>query len=70
MPGATSSNGSASPRAARVVAVTVSTKSPELLGQVGAIFRAWRGRLTDLFVQGGLEPKARREICSDLDRRE
>jgi AcrR family transcriptional regulator len=41
-----------------VVAVTVSTKSPELLGQVGAIFRAWRGRLTDLFVQGGLEPKA------------
>jgi AcrR family transcriptional regulator len=41
-----------------VLAVTVAADSPELLQQAAAIFRAWRSRLTDLYVQAGLEPAA------------
>lgn len=36
------------------VAVTVATDSRELLEKVGEIFRAWRGRLAELLVKGGL----------------
>jgi hypothetical protein len=41
-----------------VLAVTVAADSPELLQQAAVIFRAWRSRLTDLYVQAGLEPAA------------
>jgi TetR/AcrR family transcriptional repressor of lmrAB and yxaGH operons len=37
-----------------VLAVTVSADSPELLDHAGAIFRAWRARLAELFVAAGL----------------
>ncbi|MCU1556352.1 MAG: hypothetical protein JWN09_347 [Microbacteriaceae bacterium] len=39
-----------------VLAVTVATDSPELLDHTATIFRAWRGRLAELFVHGGLGP--------------
>jgi TetR/AcrR family transcriptional repressor of lmrAB and yxaGH operons len=39
-----------------VVAVTVAADSSELLAHVGAIFHAWRRRLADLLVQGGVDP--------------
>lgn len=37
-----------------VLAVTVSTGSPDLLGHVAQVFRSWRMRLADLFVDGGM----------------
>ena len=37
-----------------VVAVTVAADSPELLEHAAAIFRAWRGRLAQLLVAGGV----------------
>jgi TetR/AcrR family transcriptional repressor of lmrAB and yxaGH operons len=40
-----------------VLAVTVATDSPELLTRTAGIFRAWRGQLTDLLRQGGLEAR-------------
>lgn len=39
-----------------VVAVTVATDSPALLGQVGTVFRGWRGRVATLLEQGGVAP--------------
>jgi TetR/AcrR family transcriptional regulator, lmrAB and yxaGH operons repressor len=44
-----------------VLAVTVATDSPALLDHAAAIFRAWRGRLAELYVRGGMsvEPAAR-----------
>jgi AcrR family transcriptional regulator len=41
-----------------VLAVTVATDSPDLLDRAGQIFRAWRGRLTELYVEGGVDPAA------------
>jgi TetR/AcrR family transcriptional repressor of lmrAB and yxaGH operons len=41
-----------------VLAVTVATDSPELLEHAAAIFRAWRGRLAELYVSGGMSPAA------------
>lgn len=38
-----------------VLAVTVAADSPDLLGRAAAIFRAWRGRLAELYVAGGME---------------
>jgi len=38
-----------------VLAVTVATDSPDLLGHAAAVFRAWRGRLAELYVEGGLD---------------
>lgn len=40
-----------------VVAVTVAADSPELLEHAAAIFRAWRGRLAQLLVAGGVAQK-------------
>jgi TetR/AcrR family transcriptional regulator, lmrAB and yxaGH operons repressor len=37
-----------------VLAVTVSAETPELRERAGAIFKAWRGRLAQLFVSGGM----------------
>jgi AcrR family transcriptional regulator len=37
-----------------VLAVTVATDSPDLLDHAAAVFRAWRGRLAELFVEGGV----------------
>ncbi|WP_433307078.1 TetR/AcrR family transcriptional regulator [Actinoplanes sp. CA-030573] len=37
-----------------VLAVTVATRSDELVSGAGAVFRAWRSRLSDLFEAGGL----------------
>ena len=41
-----------------VLAVTVATDSPDLLGHAAAVFRAWRGRLAELYVEGGLDRHA------------
>jgi AcrR family transcriptional regulator len=49
-----------------VVAVTIATSSPELLGQVGSIFRGWRSRIADLLVKGGLTPKAAERFAATL----
>jgi TetR/AcrR family transcriptional repressor of lmrAB and yxaGH operons len=39
-----------------VLAVTVATDSPDLLGHAAEIFRAWRARLAELYQMGGLDP--------------
>jgi AcrR family transcriptional regulator len=41
-----------------VLAVTVATDSPELLDHAASIFRAWRGRLAELYVNGGMDRPA------------
>jgi len=41
-----------------VLAVTVATDSPDLLEHAASIFRAWRGRLADLYVNGGMDRAA------------
>jgi TetR/AcrR family transcriptional regulator, lmrAB and yxaGH operons repressor len=41
-----------------VLAVTVATQSEELIDSAGKVFRAWRGRLADLFEVGGLPEPA------------
>ena len=41
-----------------VLAVTVATDSPDLLDHAASIFRAWRARLAELYVTGGLEHAA------------
>ncbi|UFS58854.1 TetR/AcrR family transcriptional regulator [Subtercola endophyticus] len=41
-----------------VLAVTVATDSPDLLSHTANVFRAWRLRLTELLVSGGLEQLA------------
>jgi TetR/AcrR family transcriptional repressor of lmrAB and yxaGH operons len=40
-----------------VLAVTVATDSNELLDHAAAIFQAWRTRLAELYVTGGMDPK-------------
>jgi TetR/AcrR family transcriptional repressor of lmrAB and yxaGH operons len=37
-----------------VLAVTISADSPDLLGRAGAVFRAWRARLTELLAGAGV----------------
>ena len=37
-----------------VLAVTVATDSPDLRDQAASIFRAWRGLIAELFVEGGM----------------
>jgi TetR/AcrR family transcriptional regulator, lmrAB and yxaGH operons repressor len=39
-----------------VLAVTVATDSPELLGHAAEVFRAWQARLAELYVAAGLDP--------------
>jgi len=48
------------------VAVTVATESPELLEHTSAIFRAWRDRLAELLVKGGLPSREAVEFAAFL----
>jgi len=44
-----------------VLAVTVGADAPELVEHAGSIFRAWRGRMAELYVGGGMsKPDAER----------
>ncbi len=49
-----------------VLAVTVATDSPDLLDQAASIFRAWRGRIADLFVEGGMAADAAARLAATL----
>ena len=49
-----------------VLAVTVAADSPALLDHAGAIFRAWRGRIADLYVAGGLDRPAAEKLATTL----
>jgi TetR/AcrR family transcriptional repressor of lmrAB and yxaGH operons len=49
-----------------VLAVTVATDSPDLLDQAASIFRAWRGLLADLFVEGGMSGDAAARLAATL----
>ena len=49
-----------------VLAVTVATDSPELLEHAAAIFRAWRGRLAELYVSGGMSPTAATRLAATV----
>jgi AcrR family transcriptional regulator len=49
-----------------VLAVTVATDSPELLEHASAVFRAWRTRLAELYVQGGLPPDQAARLAATL----
>jgi AcrR family transcriptional regulator len=49
-----------------VLAVTVATDSPDLLDHAAAIFRAWQGRLAELYVGAGLEPVTASSLATTL----
>jgi TetR/AcrR family transcriptional repressor of lmrAB and yxaGH operons len=49
-----------------VLAVTVATDSPDLLDQAASIFRAWRGLIADLFVEGGMAGDAAARLAATL----
>ncbi len=49
-----------------VLAVTVATDSPDLLDQSASVFRAWRGRITELLVEGGMEGDAAARLAATL----
>jgi len=49
-----------------VLAVTVATDSPDLLDQAASVFRAWRGRITELLVEGGMEGDAAARLAATL----
>jgi len=49
-----------------VLAVTVATDSPDLLDQAASIFRAWRGRIGELFVEGGMAGDAASRLAATL----
>jgi TetR/AcrR family transcriptional repressor of lmrAB and yxaGH operons len=49
-----------------VLAVTVATDSPELLDHAAAIFRAWRGRLAELYVAGGLPADSATRLATTI----
>ena len=49
-----------------VLAVTVATGSPDLLDRTSSIFRAWRGRITELFIEGGMEGDAAARLAAML----
>jgi AcrR family transcriptional regulator len=49
-----------------VLAVTVATDSEVLLGHAAAVFRAWRTRLAELYVTGGIEPAAAARLAATL----
>ena len=49
-----------------VLAVTVATDSPDLLGQAATIFRAWRGRLAELYEAGGMDADAALRLATTL----
>jgi TetR/AcrR family transcriptional regulator, lmrAB and yxaGH operons repressor len=49
-----------------VLAVTVATESPDLLDHAASIFRAWRERIADFYVGGGVEPAAAARFAATL----
>jgi TetR/AcrR family transcriptional regulator, lmrAB and yxaGH operons repressor len=49
-----------------VLAVTVASDSPDLLDHAAAIFRAWRGRLAELYVADGVEPRIASSFATTL----
>ena len=49
-----------------VLAVTVATDSPDLLDHAAEVFRAWRGRLAELYVAGGLDEDRARRLAITL----
>jgi len=49
-----------------VLAVTVATDSPGQLDHAASIFRAWRGRLAELYVTGGMEATAAARLATTL----
>jgi AcrR family transcriptional regulator len=49
-----------------VLAVTIAPSTPELLEHASSVFRAWRGRLAELFVAGGLTPDAARRYATSV----
>lgn len=49
-----------------VLAVTVSAETPELRERAGEIFKAWRGRLAELLVTGGVESVAAQSFATTL----
>jgi AcrR family transcriptional regulator len=49
-----------------VLAVTVATDSPALLEHAAAIFRAWRGRLAELYVTGGMPNEAAARLATTV----
>ena len=49
-----------------VLAVTVATDSPDLLDQAASIFRAWRGLIAELFVEGGMSGDAAARLAATL----
>jgi len=49
-----------------VLAVTVATDSPDLLGHAATIFRAWRGRLAELYEAGGMDADAAARLATTV----
>lgn len=49
-----------------VLAVTVATDSTELLDHAAAIFRAWRARLAELYVVGGVAREAAARLAATV----
>ena len=49
-----------------VLAVTVSAETPELRERAGEIFKAWRGRLAELFVAGGIKQSAAQAFATTV----
>ncbi len=49
-----------------VLAVTVATDSQDQLEHAAAIFRAWQGRLTELYVAAGVEPDTASAFATTL----
>jgi AcrR family transcriptional regulator len=49
-----------------VLAVTVATDSPDLLDHAAEVFRAWRRRLGELYVAGGLDEDRARRLAITL----
>ena len=49
-----------------VLAVTVDPSSPELLDHAATVFRAWRGRLSELFRAGGLADDDARRFATTV----
>ena len=49
-----------------VLAVTVATDSPDLLDEAASIFRAWRGLIAELFIEGGMTGDAAARLAATL----
>ena len=49
-----------------VLAVTVATDSPDLLDHASSVFRAWRGRIAELYVTGGVEAPVAARFATTL----